>query len=153
MELRATTGYAAHAVLLAYWLWVLASTAPELRKGNRDRRVRVRVFAIKTAGFVLTAIVIGVIHYWATAWWQILVTVPVAAVLGVLLRRFYRRTVAAPRHRLTIARRARTFDLHRRSRHGGPPLHLRGAADGSLSAGSLADSPAPGPNAGVPIAD
>lgn len=136
MELRALTGYAAHAVLLAYWLWVVASTAPELRKGNRGRRVRVRVFAIKTAGFVLTALVIGVIHYWATAWWQILVTVPTAAVLGVLLRRIYRRTVAAPRHRLTIARRARTFDLRRRSRHSGSPMHRRadtGGAEPSLS--------------------
>ena len=42
MGLRAFTGYVAHAALLTYWLWVVASTAPELRKGNRDRRVRER---------------------------------------------------------------------------------------------------------------
>jgi hypothetical protein len=40
----------------------------------------------------------------------------------MLLRRAYRRAVAAPRHRLTITRRAKTLDLHRR-RHA--PAHLR----------------------------
>ena len=125
MALRAVTGYIAHAALLAYWLWVVASTAPQLRKGTRDRRTRMRVLLIKTAGFVLTAVVVGIIHYWATAWWQVIVTVPIAAALGVLLRRAYRRTVAAPRHRLTLSRRAKTLDLHRRPRSGSAPLHLR----------------------------
>jgi small-conductance mechanosensitive channel len=127
MGLRAVTGYIAHAALLAYWLWMVLSTAPQLRKGTRDRHTRVRVLLIKTAGFVLTAVVVGVIHYWATAWWQVIVTVPVAAVLGVLLHRAYRRTVAAPRHRLTLSRRAKTLDLHRRPRSGSAPLHLRSA--------------------------
>ena len=125
MGLRAVTGYIAHAALLAYWLWVVISTAPQLRKGTRDRRTRVRVLSIKTAGFVLTAVVVGIVHYWATEWWQVIVTVPIAAVLGVLLHRAYRRTVAAPRHRLTLARRAKTLDLHRRPRGGSAPLHLR----------------------------
>jgi small-conductance mechanosensitive channel len=125
VELRAITGYIAHAALLAYWLWVVASTAPRLRKGTRDRRTRMRVLLIKTAAFVLTAVAVGIIHYWATAWWQVLVAVPVAAALGVLLRRAYRRTVAAPRHRLTLSRRAKTLDLHRRPRSGSAPLHLR----------------------------
>ncbi|HEY0816624.1 MAG TPA: hypothetical protein VGE11_25370 [Pseudonocardia sp.] len=125
MGLRAVTGYIAHAALLAYWLWVVAATAPQLRKGTRDRHTRVRVLFIKTAGFVLTAVVVGIIHYWATAWWQVIVTVPVAVALGVLLRRAYRRAVAAPRHRLTLSRRAKTLDLHRRPRGGSAPLHLR----------------------------
>lgn len=125
MGLRLLTGYAAHTALLTYWLYVVASTAPELRKGQRDRRVRAQVLALKTAGLALTAVVVGIIHYWATAWWQVVVTVPVAAVAGVLLRRRYRRVVAAPRHRLTLGRRARTLDLRRRPRGGGTPLHLR----------------------------
>jgi hypothetical protein len=125
MGIRAVTGYIAHAALVAYWVWVFASTAPQLRKGTRDRRVRMRVLAIKSTGFLLTAAVVGIIHYWATAWWQVIVMLPIAAVLGVLLRREYRRTVAAPRHRLTLTRRARTLDLRRRPRNGATPLHLR----------------------------
>ncbi len=128
MGIRAITGYIAHAALLAYWLWVVASTAPQLRKGTRDRRVRGRVLVIKSAGFALTAVVVGIIHYWATAWWQVVVTLPIAAVLGVLLRRVYRRTVAAPRHRLTLTRRARTGP---RPRRGAAPLHLRDDEVGS----------------------
>jgi len=69
---------------------------------------------------------VAVIHYWATAWWQVIVAVPVAAGLGVLLHREYRRTVAAPRHRLPLARRARMLDLRPRPRSGAAPLHLRG---------------------------
>ena len=38
----------------------------------------------------------------------------------------YRRTVAAPRHRLPLARRARMLDLRPRPRTGAAPLHLRG---------------------------
>ena len=125
MGIRAITGYIAHAALVAYWVWVVASTAPQLRKGTRDRRVRVRVLAIKSTGFLLTAVVVGIIHYWATAWWQVIVALPIAAVLGVLLRREYRRTVAAPRHRLPLTRRARALDLRRRPRNGAAPLHLR----------------------------
>jgi hypothetical protein len=125
MGLRAATGYIAHAALLAYWLWVVASTAPQLRKGTRDRRVRARVLVIKTVGLALTAAVVAIIHYWATAWWQLVVTLLAAAVVAVLLRREYRRTVAAPRHRLTLTRRARTLDLRRRPRRGAAPLHLR----------------------------
>jgi hypothetical protein len=32
-----------------------------------------------TAAFLLTALVVAVIHYWATEWWQVIVTVPGAA--------------------------------------------------------------------------
>ena len=126
MEIRAVTGYVAHVMLLAYWMWTVAATAPQLRKGTRDRLIRMRVLAIKTAGFALTALLVGIIHYWATAWWQVVVALPVAAALGVLLRRAYRRTVAVPRHRLTIARRVTAFDLrlHPRGRSYAP-LHLR----------------------------
>jgi len=125
MGLRAVTGYIAHTVLLGYWLWVIASTAPQLRKGTRDRQVRMRVLMLKTAGLALTALVVGIVHYWATAWWQIVVALPIAALMGWQLRQAYHRTVAAPRHRLTLARRVKTLDVRPRSRGGKPPLHLR----------------------------
>jgi len=125
MDLWVLTGYVAHAALTAYWFWVVASTAPQLRRGTRDRRVRLRVLLIKTAALALTAVLVAIIHYWATAWWQIAVALPPAAVLGVLLRRWYRRTVAAPRHRLTLTRRAKTLDLHRRPHRAHAPAHLR----------------------------
>lgn len=124
-QLREVTGYTAHVILGLYWLWVLATTTPQLRKGCRDRGVRVRILAIKTAAFLLTAVVVGVIHYWATHWWHVFVCVPAAAALGVLLHRLYRRLVAAPRHRLTMTRRARALGLLTRRRGGGPPAHLR----------------------------
>ena len=125
MGIRAVAGYVAHALLLTYWLWVVASTAPQLRKGTRDRQVRARILIIKTAALALTAVVVGIIHYWATAWWQIVVTLPIAALLGWQLRRAYRRTVAAPRHRLTLGRRVKTLDVRPRPRAGRPPSHLR----------------------------
>ena len=65
---------------------------------------------IKTAGVVLTALLVGVIHFWATHWWQVIVAVPVAAGLGVLLNRAYRRRVSLPRHRRTLTHRGRTFE-------------------------------------------
>ena len=126
MGLREGTGYVAHAVLLGYWLWVVAATTPQLRKGTRGQTVRVRVLVIKTAGFAFTAVFVGIVHYWATAWWQVAVALPAAAVLGLLLRRAYRRSVAAPRHRLTLAQRVRTLDLHVHPQHSGAPQHLRG---------------------------
>jgi small-conductance mechanosensitive channel len=124
--LRAVTGCIAHAALLGYWLWVVASTAPQLRKGTRDRQVRARVLILKTAGLALTALVVGIVHYWATAWWQVVVAVPIAALMGWQLRQAFHRTVAAPRHRLTLARRVKTLDARPRPRGGKPPLHLRG---------------------------
>jgi len=138
MGIRAVTGYIAHVALVGYWAWVVASTAPQLRKGTRDRRVRARALVIKSAGFLLTAAVVGIIHYWATAWWQVVVAVPVAAGLGVLLHREYRRTVAAPRHRLPLTRRVRMLDLRRRPR-GTAPLHLRTDEVGPAAVAPIAD--------------
>jgi hypothetical protein len=102
----------------------------------------VRVLLIKTAGLGLTAVVVGIIHYWATAWWQVVVTLPIAALLGVLLRRAYRRTVAAPRHRLRLVHRAR--DLHRRPRDTRASSHLREDAGPSLIARISGRAPAGG---------
>jgi uncharacterized protein (DUF983 family) len=144
MSLWVLTGYVAHAVIAAYWFWVVACTAPRLRRGTRDRGVRLRVLLLKTAGLVLTAVVVGIVHYWATTWWQVVVTVPVAAALGVLLRRAYRRAVAAPRHRLTLVRRARALDLHRRPRSGHAPSHRRADAGASLLARISGRQPAGG---------
>lgn len=109
MGLREVTGYIAHVLLAVYWLWVVATTVPQLRRSSRDVQVRARVLLIKTAAVVLTALLVGVIHFWATQWWQVVVAVPVAAGLGVLLHRAYRRVVVPPRHRRTLTRRGRTF--------------------------------------------
>jgi small-conductance mechanosensitive channel len=125
MDLREVTGIIAHCVLAVWWLWIISSTAPQLRKGCRDRRLKVKILALKSAGFLLTALVVGVIHYWATHWWHVAVCVPVAVVLGLLLRRSYRRTVAAPRHRLTFARRHSSVRVRVRRRDGAGPAHLR----------------------------
>ncbi|GAA1842788.1 hypothetical protein GCM10009836_22700 [Pseudonocardia ailaonensis] len=105
--LREVTGYVAHGVLLAWWLWIVLSTAPQLRRGIRDRRVRLRVLVIKSLALVLTALVVGVIHFWATDWWQVVAAVVLAAGAGYVLHRAYRRLVTPPRHRLTLARRIR----------------------------------------------
>ena len=126
MELRAVTGCIAHAALLAYWLWVVASTAPQLRKGTRDRQAACESRPSRR-GASLTALVVGIIHYRATALWQIVVALPIAALMGWQLRRAYHRTVAAPRHRLTLARRVQTLDLRPRPGGGKPPLHQRTA--------------------------
>lgn len=123
MGVREVTGYIAHALLAVYWLWIVSSTAPQLRKGCRDRQLRARILLLKTAALALTAAVVGVVHYWATHWWHVAVCLPVAAVIGLLLHRAYRRIVAAPRHRLTFARRARTLDLLPRRRIGSLPAH------------------------------
>jgi hypothetical protein len=114
LGIREITGYVAHLLLVGYWLWVVFSAAPQLRGGSRDRRVRMEVLLIKTAGFVLTGLVVGVIHFWATEWWHVVVAVLVAAGLGMLLTRAYRRRVALPKHRLTLTHRARTFERGRR---------------------------------------
>lgn len=123
--MRATAGYLAHGLLAVYWLWIVSRTGPQLRKGCRGREVRAQILLLKTAALVLTAVVVGVIHYWATHWWDVVVCLPVAAASGLLLHRAYRRIVAAPRHRLTLARRARTLDFLPRRRLGGPPAHHR----------------------------
>lgn len=113
MGIREITGYIAHFLLAGYWLWVILSASPQLRRGSRDKRVRAQVLLIKTAAIVLSAVVVGIIHFWATAWWQVIVTVPIAAGLGYLLHRAYRRIVALPRHRRSLTRRARTFQRRR----------------------------------------
>jgi hypothetical protein len=109
MGIREITGYIAHLLLAGYWLYVVLSTVPQLRRGTRNRRVRLDVLLIKTTGVLLSALVVGVIHFWATAWWQVVVAVVVAVGLGMLLRRAYRRVVAPPRHRRALTKRGRTF--------------------------------------------
>jgi hypothetical protein len=121
MGIREVTGYIAHVLLAAYWVWVLGCTAPQLRRGARDKGLRLRILVVKSAGFLLTAALVGVIHYWATEWWQVIVALPVAGGLGVLLRRAYRRLVAAPRHRRTLTQRAPTVRIQRVE--GLPPAH------------------------------
>ncbi|HEY2203477.1 MAG TPA: hypothetical protein VGH99_03220 [Pseudonocardia sp.] len=105
MGIREITGYIAHVALLGYWIWVISSTAPQLRKGCRDRQRAARITIVKSAAIVLTALLVGVIHFWATEWWHVIAAVAVTAVAGVLLRRYYRTLVAAPRHRLTLRQR------------------------------------------------
>jgi membrane protein implicated in regulation of membrane protease activity len=105
MGIRQITGYIAHGLLLAYWLWVVSSTAPQLRKGLRGQSVRVRILLIKTAAVAATSLMVGLIHFWATSWWQILAAVPLAVVVAALLHRAYRRVVAAPKHRIALVQR------------------------------------------------
>ena len=121
MGFREITGYIAHVLLAAYWLWVIACTAPQLRKGARCKVLRLRILLVKSAALMLTAVLVGVIHYWATEWWHVAVAIPVAGVLGVLLRRAYRRLVAAPKHLRTLSQRART--VHIRRPDDTPPAH------------------------------
>ena len=104
--LREISGYVAHALLLVYWAWVLCCTAPQLRRSKRGRALKVRVLLVKTAAIVLTALLVGVIHFWATHVWQVALAVPVAAVIGIALRRYHRTLVAAPKHQLTLIARA-----------------------------------------------
>ncbi|MCW0215989.1 MAG: hypothetical protein OJJ54_21795 [Pseudonocardia sp.] len=115
MGVRQISGYVAHALLAVYWCWMLVATAPEMRRSTRPRTVQVRVLALRTAAVALTALVVGVIHFWATQWWQVLASVLVAAPIGVLLRRDHRRVVAAPRHRLSLGGRARRLDHRHRA--------------------------------------
>jgi hypothetical protein len=99
------TGWIAHAALVGYWVWIISSTAPQLRRGHRDRGRCARILALRTAGVVLTAFVVGMIHFWATNPVEILATLGIGGVAGTLLRREYRRLVAAPRHRLDLYHR------------------------------------------------
>jgi len=114
MDVREATGYVAHASLGLYWLWVVSGTAPQLRRSSRDRTVRLRILLIKTAAVVVTSLVVGVIHFWATQWWQAVAALVVGMAVGVALRRAYRRLVAAPRHRATLVARARKGSTHKR---------------------------------------
>ena len=127
MDIREVTGYVAHVLIAACWLWMLRCTAPQLRKGARCRKRRLQITAIRSAALLLTTAVVCVIHLWTTAWWQVAVALLVAGGLGVLLRRSYRRLVAAPRHRGTLTRRSRTvqinqWDQHRPAAHGHRPI-------------------------------
>lgn len=115
MGLREVTGYIAHALLGAYLVWVLVSSAPQLRRGVRDRGRRLRIVLIKTAGVTVVAVAVGVIHYWATEWWHVVAAALGAAVLCLFLHRAYRKLVAPPRHRITVRQRA----LGRRAGHRG----------------------------------
>jgi hypothetical protein len=161
MDLRRVTGYVALALLAGYWVWVLSCTTPELRRGTRDRPLRLKIAAVKTAALVLTALVVATIHFWTTQIWHILVVVPVALAAGYGLRRVYRRLVAAPRHRLPLAQRVRrTGHLHVISSARGRQQHAhrvaaptvvpapRAAADQAFPA----DSALPGEPAVVPAA-
>ena len=118
-DVRMVTGWIAYAALAGYWAWIISSTAPQLRRGHRDRGRCTRILALRTAGVALTAFVVGVIHFWATNPVEILAALGVGAVAGTVLRREYRRLVAAPRHRLDLYHR-----MNRRLRgSGNPPSH------------------------------
>lgn len=106
MGLREVTGYIAHVLLGGYGVWMVLSTAPQLRKGVRDRGLRLRIALVRTAGLVVAFLAVGVIHFWGTEWWHIVAAVVVATSLGLLLRREYGRLVAPPRHRIALRQRA-----------------------------------------------
>lgn len=106
MGLREVTGYIAHVLLAAYWLWVLVSTAPQLRKGTRDRGRRLRIAMLRTTVLAVLSLAVGVIHFWGTELWHIAGAILVTGVLVLLLRRAYRRLVAPAQHRITLRQRA-----------------------------------------------
>lgn len=106
MGLREVTGYIAHVLLAAYWLWLVVRTAPQLRKGTLDRGKRLRIAMLRTAVLAVLFLAVGVIHFWGTELWHIAGAVLVAAVLVLLLRRAYRRLVAPAQHRITLRQRA-----------------------------------------------
>lgn len=151
MGFREVTGYVAHVLLATYWVWVLASTTPQLRKGARDKRRRLRILLIKTAALLLTALLVGVIHYWATEWWHVAVALPVAAALAVLLRRSYRRLVVAPRHRRTLSQRGRTVHLIRAD--GAHPAHSHRLVTRPTNGGFVGTYPARVPFVGTNTGD
>lgn len=107
MGIREATGHLAHILLGGYWTCLLLGTAPQLRKSTRDRPRRIRILLIKSSAVALTAVVVGVIHFWATHWWQIPPTLFAAAMIGVPMRRAFRSMVAAPRHRRPLGQRMR----------------------------------------------
>lgn len=106
MGLREVTGYIAHVLLGAYWLWIIASTAPQLRKGTRDRGLRLRILMVRTEVLVVLSLAVGVIHFWGTEWWHIVGAIVGTGVLVLVLRRAYRRLVAPAQHRITLRQRA-----------------------------------------------
>jgi hypothetical protein len=91
-------------------VYVVSSTTPQLRKASRDRALAIRVALVRTAGIALTALLVGVIHFWAAEVWHVIVAVVVAVAIATPLRRSYRTMVAAPRHRLTLGKRARALE-------------------------------------------
>ena len=109
MGIREITGYIAHFLLAVYWLYVITRTAPQLRRNARDKKLRLQILLIKSGAILLTTLLVGVIHFWATQWWHVIVAVLVSAVLGRLLNRAYRRIVSVPRHRRSLTQRGGTF--------------------------------------------
>ena len=105
MDLRRGTGYLVLALLALYLLWVLSRTVLLLRTGSRDRSVG--VLLVRTAGVVLAGLCVATVHFWAGAWWQVAVAVPVALVAATVLYRTHRRLAALPRHRAPLGRRIR----------------------------------------------
>jgi hypothetical protein len=128
-DVRMVTGWIAYAALAGYWMWIISSTTPQLRRGHRDRGRSTRILALRTAGVALTAFVVGMIHFWATNAVEVLAALSIGAVVGTVLRREYRGLVAAPRHRLNLSRR-----IDRRLRGSGtPPAHAARTTDGLSS--------------------
>ena len=97
--IRRITGYIALAVIALYWLWLLTSTAPQLRRRHRDGVLRTKIRAVQTLGFVTAAAVVIEIHFLATSIWQVLLVLVLALVLARLLRQKYLELVPPPRHR------------------------------------------------------
>lgn len=133
MDLRRVTGYLALTLLALYWLWVLTRPAPVLRRGCRDRPLRLRLTLLRTAALGWTALFVATVHFWATSWWHVVVALPVALVGGAGLQRVHRRLVAPPRHRVALARRVRRtghFQVIRRP--GAPGPHRHAAVEGAV---------------------
>lgn len=132
--LREVTGYIAVALLAAYWVGMISCTAAQLRSTSRSGRLRVQVALIKTAGIAITAVLVGIIHFWATQWWHIVVALLVAGPVGIALRHLHKRLVIAPRHRRALVQRARVSDLIDHNARGAPDVTRIRRADQLLAA-------------------
>lgn len=114
--IRQVTGYLAVAGIALYWLFLLTGRAPQIRRGTRSRSLAAKVLLVETTAAVATVLVVVEIHFMATELWQVLAVVAFIIPTNWLLRRIYRRLVAAPRHSLWFLIQ-RPERLPRRSGH------------------------------------
>jgi hypothetical protein len=87
------------------------------------------VLAVRLCAVTLAGLFVGLVHFWATAWWQAIVAVPVTLALATGLRRIHRKLVALPRHRVPLAQRVRRtghFQVIREPGSSGPHRHAAG---------------------------
>lgn len=114
--IRRVTGYLALVGAACYWVYLFTASAPQIRKGTRCRSLAVKVVLIELAAVLITAAFVVEVHFLATEWWQVLASVALVIPTSWLLRRVYRKLVAAPKHSLRFSTQ-RPERFSRRSGH------------------------------------